>query len=69
MNASKFYVYILDNFTLDRTSARLVRNIIDYVDRLYLTPEGSHKHLKILLGGAFGIEDMDIENFRKRDDE
>ena len=65
MEAREFYMYIMENFALDRTSARLVRNIIEYVmNQDFVDAEDAQAHLKSLLNGAFGIEAHEIKLYR-----
>lgn len=61
LSGTEFYTYILNNFNLDGTSARLVSNIITYVEnQRFVDQEDNRKHLKSLLDGAFGIEEQEI---------
>ena len=61
MNAREFYDYILANYTLDGTSARLIKNILDYVEfQHFADVKDQHAHLTMLLDYAFGLENKDI---------
>ena len=66
MYESEFYDYIMENYNLGGTASRPVHNIIWYV-KWHVKAKGlankgeSHAHLKVLLGGAFGIEEHEIE--------
>ena len=67
MEGREFYDYILENFNLDGAASRLVHNIIEYVEiQGFVDPEDSQDHLKLLLGGAFGIEDYEIKLYQHR---
>jgi len=66
-NSKEFYSYIVENYSLDGTSCRLVHNIIEYVEsQKFVDTEDARAHLKSLLGGAFGIEDWEIQKYRTR---
>jgi len=68
MNAEEFYNYLVENFNLDGTACRLVKNIMTYIESLGLTDiEESHRHLMLLLDCAFGltIAEIKMSDFRK----
>ena len=65
MNANQFYDYILENFNLGGTAARLVDSIIQYVETQEFADEkDAQMHLSCLLDGAFGIEEREIKLYR-----
>jgi hypothetical protein len=65
MDSRQFYDYILEHFTLDGTSSRLINNIITYVDaQKFLDAEEARRHLTLLLGCAFGLEEREIKLYR-----
>ena len=69
MDENEFYDYILENYSLDGTSSRLVRNIIEHVrDENFVDEEDAHAHLESLLGGAFGIEGHEIRLYRAEEE-
>ena len=69
MNAGEFYNYIIENFNLDGTSSRLVRNVIEYVEAQdFVSNLEVHDHLTALLDGAFGIEEHEIQQYCLRRD-
>ena len=58
MGTKEFYNYIMENYTLDDTAARLVKNIIEYIKvQDFVDAEDAQYHLKSLFNGAFGIEE------------
>ena len=65
MNGREFYDYIVENFTLDGTSSRLIANIIEYVESQgFVDAVDAQAHLRSLLDGAFGIEDHEFRLYR-----
>ena len=69
MDEREFYDYIIENFSLDGTTSRLVHNIIEYVkDQDFVDAEDAHAHLKSLLDGAFGIEGHEIRLYRAEEE-
>ena len=65
MNEREFYDYIQEKFNLDGTASRLVYNIIDFVkDGDYDDADSAHRELWHLLGGAFGLEEHEVELYR-----
>jgi hypothetical protein len=65
MSAKEFYGYIQENFELDGTSSRLVRNILNFVnDPMVFTTDDVYHHLHMLLDGAFGLSDEEIRMFQ-----
>lgn len=61
MNKEEFYQYILDNFTIDGTSARLIRSILDFVKNNYTDEIEQYKVLCELLDGTIGLTDEEIK--------
>jgi len=67
MNADEFYNYLVENFSLDGTACRLVKNILTYVESLGFTDlEESHRHLLLLLDCTFGLTvgEIKMSDFR-----
>ena len=65
MDSREFYNYIMENFNLDGTASRLVKNAIEYVNaQEFVDEEDAQAHLKSLLDGAFGIEEHEIKLYR-----
>jgi hypothetical protein len=61
LNAEEFYDYIVENYNLDRTSCRLIKNIISYVERQgFVDQEDNYRHLNRLMCGAFGLKEREI---------
>lgn len=60
MNKDQFYEYVRENFTLDGTSLRLIRNILDYVAVQGCPYKEQQALLSALLDG-FGLTE---EEFR-----
>ena len=70
MNEREFYDYVQKNFIVEGTSSHLLHNIIEYVkDQKFTNAEEAHKHLKLLLDGAFGIEEHEIKQYRPHEEE
>ena len=70
MDTREFYDYLQENFTLGGTSSRLIRNILEYVEREdFVDAEDARAHLWHLLGGAFGLEEREVQQYRAHDDE
>jgi hypothetical protein len=66
MDERQFYDYVIENFNLDGTSARLVHNIIEYVKQEdYVETEDAQRNLFALLDGAFGIEEYKVKMYRR----
>ena len=62
MNAREFYDYILANYNLHGTSARLIDNILQYIAAQgFVDAADQHNHLTMLLGDAFGLTKKDIK--------
>lgn len=61
MNKEEFYQYILDNFTIDATSARLIRSILDFVENNYIDENEQYNVLCELLDGTIGLTDEEIK--------
>lgn len=70
LDASELYEYIIENYNLDGTVCRLVRNIIEYVAAEdFVDAEDAQRHLWSLLDGAFGLEEWEIKYYRYEKDE
>jgi hypothetical protein len=64
MNARELYDYILENFNLGGTAARLVDNILQYIEgQGFVDEEDAHCHLSSLLDG-FGMEEHEFKLYR-----
>jgi len=67
LNAREFYDYIMENFNLGGTASRLVGNIVDYVEAQgFVCDLDARLHLNSLLGGAFGLEESEINLYSPR---
>ena len=61
-SAKEFSEYVTERYALDRTSSRLVDNILRYIDELgFVDQQDNHRHLSELLYGAFGIKKYEIK--------
>ena len=58
----KFWEYILENFTIDNNSRKIIYNIIDWVWMQSMDKEDSVNTLDFLLDGI-GIKKEEIEQF------
>ncbi len=62
MDQKEFYNYIMETYELDAIAARLVKNIIDYIQgEGYIDAEDAHRQLRFLFSDTFGINDEDIK--------
>lgn len=60
MGRDEFYQYILDNFTLSGEAARLVNNILQYVEMQGVSENEQYYMLSFLLDGI-GLSDSEIK--------
>lgn len=61
MNRVEFYNYILENFTIDGTTARLINNILVFVENNYPSEfEQQHNVLDELLSGTIGLTNEEL---------
>ena len=58
----KFWLYILDNFTIDNDGRKIISNIIDWVWYQSMDKEDSMNFLLFVLDGI-GIKREEIEQF------
>ena len=61
MNKNEFMTYIDENFSIDGSAKRLIRNILDYVE-IHITEE-NEQYLALcdLLDGTIGLSDSEIK--------
>lgn len=61
MNRVEFYNYILENFTIDGTTARLINSILVFVENNYPSEfEQQHNVLDELLSGTIGLTNEEL---------
>ena len=60
MNKEEFFEYIQDNFSLDSTSEKLVKNILNFVEMNYPEEEESYNVLCYFLNDIAGLTDAEI---------
>ena len=60
MNREQFYQYILDNFSISGEAARLINNILHFVEENYTDENEQYKALCDLLDGTIGLSDAEI---------
>ena len=60
MNREQFYQYILDNFNISEEAARLINNILHFVEENYTDENEQYKALCDLLDGTIGLSDAEI---------
>ncbi len=60
MNREQFYNYILENFNISGEAARLIDNILQFVEENYIEENEQYKALCSLLDGAIGLSDQEI---------
>ena len=60
MNREQFYQYILDNFNISGEAARLINNILHFVEENYTDENEQYKALCDLLDGTIGLSDAEI---------
>ena len=60
MDREQFYQYILDNFNISGESARLINNILHFVEENYTDENEQYKALCNLLDGTIGLSDAEI---------
>jgi hypothetical protein len=65
MSKVEFYNYLTENFNLGGTAARLVNNILNYIeDQGMVDDEDNYMYLYALLDGAFGLEEEEMKMCR-----
>ena len=60
MNKEEFFEYIQDNFSLDSTSEKLVKNILNFVEMNYPEEEEQYNVLCYFLDDIPGLTDTEI---------
>lgn len=60
MNREEFYNYILKNYNVSGEAARLINNILQFVELNYHEEEMQYSALCDLLDGAIGLSDHEI---------
>ena len=60
MDREQFYQYILDNFNISGEAARLINNILHFVEENYADENEQYKALCDLLDGTIGLSDAEI---------
>ena len=64
MNKEEFLEYIAKNFTISGEARRLVESILDYVAVQGMSEEEQHYTLYMLLDGAIGLEQSEINSIK-----
>lgn len=59
MNIEQFMEYLHQNFTLDRATSELIRNILDYA-RTFVAEDQQYEFLCKTLDGTIGLSDREI---------
>ena len=59
-NMEQAYEWLLEEFDIDGAAARIIRNVLEYADRM----EGAAQHdfLAEMLDGTIGLSDREIRN-------
>jgi len=60
MNREQFYNYILENFNVSDEAARLINNILQFIELNYHEEEVQYSALCDLLDGTIGLSDQEI---------
>ena len=60
MNREQFYNYILENFNISEEAAKLINNILQFVELNYHEEEMQYSALSDLLDGTIGLSDQEI---------
>lgn len=60
MNKEEFFEYIQDNFSLDSTSEKLVKNTLNFVEMNYPEEEEQYNVLCYFLNDIPGLTDAEI---------
>ena len=60
MNREQFYEYILENFSIDGATGRLINNILHFVEENYTEENEQYRALCDLLDGTIGLSDAEI---------
>lgn len=62
MDREEFYDYIIDNFSISGEAARLISNILQFVENHYTDENEQYLALCNLLDGTIGLSDKEIRN-------
>lgn len=62
MDREEFYNYIMDNFNISGEAARLINNILSYVEENFFDENEQYIQLCNLLDGTIGLSDSEIRN-------
>lgn len=59
-NMEQAYEWLLEEFDIDSAAARIIRNVLEYADRM----EGTEQYdfLTEMLDGTIGLSDREIRN-------
>lgn len=60
MNREEFYQYIMENFTISGECARMINNILAFVELHYPEENEQYNALCELLDGTIGLSDNEI---------
>jgi len=61
MNKEEFYNYIIENFNISGSAARLINNILDYAESQGFDEEELYNYLCSMLDGTIGLSDNEIK--------
>lgn len=61
--SNNFYAYVVENFSVGGAAARIISNILCFVDDRYLDNKEKITVLWELLDGTIGLEKDEIEKF------
>lgn len=62
MDREEFYNYIMNNFNISGEAARLINNILLYVEENFFDENEQYIQLSNLLDGTIGLSDSEIRN-------
>lgn len=60
MNREEFFNYILENYDISGETARLINNILQFIELNYHEEEMQYSALCDLLDGTIGLSDQEI---------
>ncbi len=60
MNRNEFFEYILDNYLINGDAARMLDNILKFVENNYPDENDQYRVLCELLDGTIGLSDREI---------
>lgn len=61
MKSEEFYNYVMDNFNISGEAARLIDNILSYVEENFPDKNEQYIQLCALLDGTIGLSDSEIK--------